>query len=212
MELDSEMPVAALIDSGNKSLHAWIRVDAPDDKEYKRRVGVVWDWFSGLNLDKQNRNPSRLSRCPDGWRTVDEEPRQQKLLALKFGTESWDAWEAGHSKEPSSLFIDLKPFIENGCQPELPTIADVGLDKCLLYAGRMNEIHGEPGTGKSNVEDQTGSSVTGTASGNAATCGYRHSRRRRIHQCQRRPETSRPRQPHRFAKSTSPPQDGNPMA
>ena len=71
----SGMPVAALMDSGNKSLHAWIRVDAPDEKEYKRRVEIIWGWFSGINLDKQNRNASRLSRCPDGWRTVDGNAR-----------------------------------------------------------------------------------------------------------------------------------------
>ena len=77
----SGMPVAALIDSGNKSLHAWIRVDAPDETEYRRRVDIIWDWFSGINLDRQNRNPSRLSRCPDGWRTVDGEVRASALLA-----------------------------------------------------------------------------------------------------------------------------------
>jgi hypothetical protein len=35
--------------------------------------------------------------------------------------------------------------------PERPSIANVGLGACMLYAGRLNEIHGEPGTGKSNV-------------------------------------------------------------
>ena len=48
-------------------------------------------------------------------------------------------------------FIDLREFILNGCQPELPTVADVGIGTGMLYAGRINEIHGEPGTGKSNV-------------------------------------------------------------
>ena len=48
-------------------------------------------------------------------------------------------------------FIDLREFIENGCEPEFPTVADVGIGKGMLYAGRINEIHGEPGTGKSNV-------------------------------------------------------------
>ncbi len=95
--LASGMPVAALIDSGNKSLHAWIRVDAPDAKEYARRVEVIWSWFSGINLDRQNRNPSRLSRCPEGWRTVDGEVRRQSLLATGFGAESWAAWEAAHA-------------------------------------------------------------------------------------------------------------------
>jgi len=95
--LASGMPVAALIDSGNKSLHAWIRVDAPDATEYGRRVEVIWSWFSGLNLDRQNRNPSRLSRCPDGWRTVDGDVRRQSLLATGLGAESWAAWEAAHA-------------------------------------------------------------------------------------------------------------------
>jgi RecA-family ATPase len=95
--LASGMPVAALIDSGNKSLHAWIRVDAPDATEYARRVEVIWAWFSGINLDRQNRNPSRLSRCPEGWRTVDGEVHRQSLLATGFGAESWTAWEAAHA-------------------------------------------------------------------------------------------------------------------
>ena len=93
----SGLPVAALIDSGNKSLHAWIRVDAPDATEYARRVEVIWGWFSGINLDRQNRNPSRLSRCPDGWRTVDGEVSRQSLLATGLGAESWAAWEAAHT-------------------------------------------------------------------------------------------------------------------
>ena len=93
----SGMPVAALIDSGNKSLHAWIRVDAPDEAEYRRRVEVIWNWFSGINLDRQNRNPSRLSRCPDGWRTVGEDVRRQSLLATGLGAESWAAWEAAYA-------------------------------------------------------------------------------------------------------------------
>ena len=83
--VSSGFPVSVVIDSGNKSLHAWVRVDAPDANEYRRRVGIIWDWLEGLSLDKQNKNPSRLSRCPDGWRTVDGEPRQQRLLAVNIG-------------------------------------------------------------------------------------------------------------------------------
>ena len=93
----SGMPVAALIDSGNKSLHAWIRVDAPDEKEYRRRVEVIWSWFSGINLDRQNRNPSRLSRCPEGWRTVDGEVRRQRCWPSASVPKSWAAWEAAHA-------------------------------------------------------------------------------------------------------------------
>ena len=117
------MPVSALIDSGNKSLHAWMRVDAPDEAEYKRRVAIIWEWFSGINLDKQNRNPSRLSRCPDGWRTVDGDVRRQCLLALGFGAESWTAWEAAHSNS------DLPPILPGHAfmgqpEPEPPQLIE----------------------------------------------------------------------------------------
>ena len=92
--LASGLPVSALIDSGNKSLHAWVRVDAPDATEYRRRVDIIWDWFEGRSLDRQNKNPSRLSRCPEGRRTVDGEVRTQRLLALGLGVKSWTEWEA----------------------------------------------------------------------------------------------------------------------
>ena len=119
----SGMPVAALIDSGNKSLHAWIRVDAPDEAEYKRRVPIIWDWFSGINLDKQNRNPSRLSRCPDGWRTVDGDVRRQSLLAVGFGAESWTAWEAGHSNSDLPPILPGQAFMAEP-EPEPPQLVE----------------------------------------------------------------------------------------
>jgi RecA-family ATPase len=107
----SGLPVAALLDSGNKSLHAWIRVDAPDSTEYARRVEVIWDWFSGINLDRQNRNPSRLSRCPDGWRTVDGEVRRQTLLSTGLGAESWTAWEAAHAGSDLPRIVPGQEFM-----------------------------------------------------------------------------------------------------
>jgi RecA-family ATPase len=119
----SGMPVAALMDSGNKSLHAWIRVDAPDEKEYKRRVDIIWEWFSGLNLDKQNRNASRLSRCPEGWRTVDGEHRRQALLAMEFGAESWTAWEAAHSSSDLPPILPGQSFMGH-TEPEPPLLVE----------------------------------------------------------------------------------------
>ncbi len=149
--IESGMPVSVLIDSGNKSLHAWVRVDARDKAEYERRVAIIWKWFGAMDLDRQNRNPSRLSRCPGGWRIVDGEVRAQSLLATGLGAASWDAWEAQQVGLETPPFIDLAEIIANGCELERPTVADVGLDSCLFYAGRINEIHAEPGAGKSNV-------------------------------------------------------------
>jgi len=117
----SGMPVSAVIDSGNKSIHAWVRVDASDASEYKRRVDVIWEWFSGMSLDKQNKNPSRLSRCPDGWRTVDGEKRPQRLLAVNLGAKSWDEWESEHGADALPKIIPGPEFMAKMC-PEPPQI------------------------------------------------------------------------------------------
>lgn len=161
----SGMPVSALIDSGNKSLHAWVRVDAPDEAEYKRRVEIIWGWFSGINLDKQNRNPSRLSRCPDGWRTVDGDVRRQCLLALEFGAESWTAWEAAHSTS------DLPPILPGGefmgqPEPEPPQLVDG-----VLHQGAKMVLGGPSKARKSwSLIDLMLSVATGTPWWGFPTC------------------------------------------
>jgi RecA-family ATPase len=119
----SGLPVTALIDSGNKSLHAWVRVEARDEAEYRRRVGKVWDWFEGHPLDRQNRNPSRLSRCPDGWRTVNGEVRRQQLLALGLGAENWEAWEGESGADGLPRIVPGDEFMDSP-KPEPPQLVE----------------------------------------------------------------------------------------
>lgn len=61
-----ELPVAILVYSGGKSLHAIVRIDAPNYDEYRKRVDYLYKVCkeNGLEIDRQNRNPSRLSRLP----------------------------------------------------------------------------------------------------------------------------------------------------
>ena len=63
-----ELPIAALVHSGGKSLHAIVRVDAENYDEYRKRVEFLYDFLekNGVSIDKQNRNPSRLA---DIWYT-----------------------------------------------------------------------------------------------------------------------------------------------
>ena len=89
----SGLPVSAVIDSGNKSLHAWVRVDASDEREYARRVHIAYAQFKGVRVDQKNRNPSRFSRCPDAVRVTDGNPGHQRLLAAGLGPASWAEWE-----------------------------------------------------------------------------------------------------------------------
>lgn len=61
-----ELPIAALVYSGKKSIHAIVKIDAANYDEYRKRVDYLYNVCkkNGLNIDNQNRNPSRLSRMP----------------------------------------------------------------------------------------------------------------------------------------------------
>jgi RecA-family ATPase len=85
-----ELPVACLVHSGGKSLHAIVRVDAGDYTEYRKRVEFLYDFLekNGVDVDKQNRNPSRLSRLPGATRNGN----RQYLVATNIGRKSWVDW------------------------------------------------------------------------------------------------------------------------
>ena len=88
----SKLPCAAIIFSGGKSVHAWIKVNARDRKEFDERRQIVYSHFeaSGLKPDIKNKNPSRLSRFPDCTRFS----KRQELLALNTGLPSFAEWLA----------------------------------------------------------------------------------------------------------------------
>lgn len=84
----SNLPCAAVIYSGRRSLHAWVKIEAKDLEEYQERVAMVYNHFSSYGPDLKNRNPSRFSRCPDARRGDDV----QRLLALHIGARSYLEW------------------------------------------------------------------------------------------------------------------------
>lgn len=86
-----ELPIAALVHSGKKSLHAIVRIDAADYTEYRRRVDYLYDVCqkNGIKVDTQNRNPSRLSRMPG----VERAGKKQFLVDTNIGKESWNEWK-----------------------------------------------------------------------------------------------------------------------
>ena len=85
-----ELPLAALVYSGGKSVHAIVKVDAPDYAEYRKRVDYLYSVCkkNGLEIDQQNRNPSRLSRMPGILRSG----RRQQLLETNTGKSCWQEW------------------------------------------------------------------------------------------------------------------------
>lgn len=95
------LPVAALVDSGGKSVHAIVRVDAPDLAEYRRRVNFLYEYCAkkGYAVDTQNKNPSRLSRLPGAVRGEG----RQWLLAADGHPKPWGEWVAEVSDEADGM-------------------------------------------------------------------------------------------------------------
>lgn len=85
-----ELPVACLVHSGKKSLHAIVRIDAANYEEYRKRVDYLYAVCqkNGLKIDSQNRNPSRLSRMPGVMRNG----QKQYLLDTNIGKENFEQW------------------------------------------------------------------------------------------------------------------------
>ncbi|MCM1544871.1 MAG: AAA family ATPase [Ruminococcus sp.] len=86
-----ELPVAALVYSGGKSLHAIVRIDAADYNEYRKRVDYLYNVCAknGLEIDRQNKNPSRLSRLPG----VVRGDKKQFIVDTNIGKQSFTEWK-----------------------------------------------------------------------------------------------------------------------
>ena len=138
-----ELPCAALVYSGGKSVHAIVKVDAPDYAEYRRRVDYLYAACqkNGLTIDQQNRNPSRLSRMPGILRG----DKRQTLLETNIGKSCWDEWrdwleaETDELPETESLADDWE---------SLPPLADA-LITGVVRKGHQMLLAGPSKAGKS---------------------------------------------------------------
>lgn len=105
-----ELPIACLVHSGKKSIHAIVKIEAANYDEYRKRVDYLYDVCkkNGLKVDTQNKNPSRLSRMPGVMRNG----QKQFLIDTNIGKENWNDW---------------KEWIEgvNDDLPEPESIADI---------------------------------------------------------------------------------------
>lgn len=127
-----ELPLAALVYSGKKSLHAIVRVDASDYTEYRKRVDYLYDVCkkNGLVLDQQNRNPSRLSRMPGILRA----DQKQCLLETNTGKTCWQEW-----RDWIESATDELPDTENMADSwnDLPPLATPLIDNVLRQGHKM---------------------------------------------------------------------------
>lgn len=86
--LDSGLPILSMTDSGNKSVHAIVRVDASNAKDYKRKVVELYGALEakyGSPCDSANKNPSRLTRLAGATRGMNT----QQLLYTEVNADSY---------------------------------------------------------------------------------------------------------------------------
>lgn len=77
------LPISAVISSGGKSLHAWVKMDAKTLSEFKPLAGRIYSAIANFGIDLANKNPSRLSRLPGTTREIGGTgEKRQKLLFL----------------------------------------------------------------------------------------------------------------------------------
>ena len=138
-----ELPVAALVHSGNKSLHAIVRIDAKDYDEYRKRVDLLYRTCqdNGLRLDTQNKNPSRLSRMPGVMRGR----RKQWLVATDMGRASWVEWREWIEEQSDDL---PDPESLAGVWDDLPELSPP-LIEGVLRQGHKMMLGGPSKAGKS---------------------------------------------------------------
>lgn len=139
-----ELPIAAMVYSGGKSIHAIVHIDANDEATYRQRVLKLYDFLenNGVTIDRQNQNPARLSRMPG----VTRNGNRQRLMAVNIGKASWDEWEMflkTRLEDHLPQFENLGSFIDN--KPEPPE----ELIKGVLRRGHKMLLSGSSKAGKS---------------------------------------------------------------
>jgi hypothetical protein len=90
------LPIAAIIDSGGRSVHAWVMLNCSTSEEYQAKVNRIYTLLARFGLCPCNKNPSRLSRLPGAQRTIgkrgdgaqrllylDPEPREAPIFERK---------------------------------------------------------------------------------------------------------------------------------
>jgi RecA-family ATPase len=147
----SNLPISLLVDSGGKSIHAWVRVDAESKAQWEERRNTVYEYLSDHEPDPQNKNPSRWSRLGGIMRG----DKEQKIIAFKVGADDWDAfiaWREGQDF-PEEIRTDA---LENYDTRNDPNHV-IGHGRYLCRGGSLL-VTGQSGIGKSSFVMQMATS------------------------------------------------------
>ena len=136
-----KLPIVMMVHSGKKSVHAIVRIDAVNAREYRERVDYLYKVCekNGLSIDKQNKNASRMSRMPG----VIRGDKKQFIIAENIGLATFDEW-----KDYIEDAVDQLPDFEETYEKELPPLAPE-LIAGVLRKGHKMLISGPSKAGKS---------------------------------------------------------------
>lgn len=134
------LPIAALVYSGGKSIHAIVHIDASDRFKYIERVDFLYEFLKskGLDFDVQNKDENRMSRLPGATRNG----KEQTLLAINIGASDYEDWIEGLKGEELSE-DDISELLKNP-----PPLAPVIMEG-LLRRGHKMLLSGASKSGKS---------------------------------------------------------------
>lgn len=141
----SKIPCTAVVYSGAKSLHAWVKVDAKDRLDYGLKVKELLEHFSQYSPDPKNKNPSRLARLAGMQRGE----KIQTLIAVGIGAKSWSAWKAGLSTIGNSVMR-----VSDLLQVDTDHDPNSMIGKRWLCRGHTCLLVGPSGIGKSTLTMQ----------------------------------------------------------
>ncbi len=93
----SGLPIGTVVDTGNKGLHALVKVYAASREEYNLRRDIVFRRMEQfVKIDRSAGNPSRFCRFPDAVRRLNPPTEatpiyaRQELIATNLGPSSWE--------------------------------------------------------------------------------------------------------------------------
>ena len=130
---EMQLPIAVMLYSGKKSIHAIVRIDAENLEDYHEKVDYLYKACDNnkLSVDRQNKNPSRLSRMPG----IERGKKQQRIIETNIGKssyEEWRNWIDGISDE----LPDFEDFLEE-YKKGLPDLAPEIIEGVLRQGHKM---------------------------------------------------------------------------
>lgn len=160
---DMKLPIATMVYSGGKSVHALVKIKANSYTEYKTKVNYLYEVLdkNGFSIDRQNRNPSRLSRLPGVYRSG----KKQWLMATNIGHRTFEEWQDWIEEVNDDLGDPELPPEDN----KRPELADE-LIGGILREGHKMMIAGPSKAGKSFLLLQLGIAIARGSTWLGRTC------------------------------------------